>query len=147
MLQRKNLIIADNLPMNNTAANYTDEAKYNRLLHHDSADFSACSQKAAAIRANISNGLFLIAEITAMPPALSGCPLAITVHGKIAIITKPEPWREHRLLFGGMFPAADASPSSIEYFVIEEKQDRIVLHKISNVIYQSRSLLSNVFYR
>lgn len=147
MLQRKNLIIADNLPMNNTAANYTAEAKYNRLLHHDSADFSACSQKAAAIRANISNGLFLIAEITAMPPALSGCPLAITVHGKIAIITKPEPWREHRLLFGGMFPAADASPSSIEYFVIEEKQDRIVLHKISNVIYQSRSLLSNVFYR
>ena len=147
MLQWKNLIIADNLPMNNTAANYTADEQYNPLLLRDTRDFTVNDLKGAAIRANISNGIFLIAEVTAMPPALSGNPLAITVHDKIFIITKSEPLREYHHLFGGMFPAADASPESIEYFVIEEKQNQIVLHKISNVTYQSKSLLSNIFYR
>lgn len=144
ILQWKNLIIADNLPMNNTAANYTADEQYNPLLLHDSRNFTINHLKDTAIRANISNGIFLTAEVAAIPSSLSGQPLAITVHGKIFIITKPELWREHPLFLGGMFPAADASPASIEYFVIGKDQDHVVLHKISKVVYQKESLLNNL---
>ncbi len=144
MLQIKNLIIADHLPMKNTAANYTAEEKYNPLLLHDSRTFTVNNLKETAILANISNGIFLIAEISAIPPALSGCPLAITLHGNIFIITRPERWREHPLLFGGMFPSADASPASIGFYVIENKQKHVILHKINNVKYQKTSLLNNL---